>query len=123
LPGAFEGEIIRPANEIPGPFLVQIFRNVEIDPGGSKKAIRGSQGGYQLIVHTGFESRARHAERSAGPLDRTERPKKRNLRLQQAFMKKTRRAADEQSRLSTQRVRLGDRSSAAASNKRHEQMF
>jgi len=96
-------EIIR-RNEIPGPFLVQILGTLKST--GWVKAIRGSQGGYQLIVQPDSITLLDIAEAIGCP-DSIAPATEDEPSAQQA-LKKHWRAADEQSRIQLSRVRLGD---------------
>jgi Rrf2 family protein len=96
-------EIIR-RNEIPGPFLVQILRTLKST--GWVKAVRGSQGGYQLIVQPDAITLLDIAEAIGCPDLIT--PAHAEEPAAHAALKKHWRDADEQSRMQLSRVRLGD---------------
>lgn len=96
-------EIIR-RNEIPGPYLAQILRTLK--SAGWVKAIRGSQGGYQLIVQPDAITLLDIAE-TIGCHDSIA-PAQDDEPSAQAALKKHWHAADEQSRIQLSRVRLGD---------------
>ncbi|TWT97419.1 Rrf2 family transcriptional regulator [Neorhodopirellula pilleata] len=96
-------EIIR-RNEIPGPYLVQILRTLKAT--GWIQAVRGSQGGYLLVVAPDSITLLDIAEAIGCP-DSIE-PARDDEPSAQRALKKHWRDADEQSRQQLARVRLGD---------------
>ena len=96
-------EIIR-RNDIPGPYLVQILRTLKAT--GWIQAVRGSQGGYLLVVAPDSITLLDIAEAIGCP-DSIE-PARDDEPSAQRALKKHWRDADEQSRQQLARVRLGD---------------
>jgi len=96
-------EIIR-RNGIPGPYLVQILRTLKAT--GWIQAVRGSQGGYLLVVAPDSITLLDIAEAIGCP-DSIE-PARDDEPSAQGALKKHWRDADEQSRQQLARVRLGD---------------
>lgn len=96
-------EIIR-RNEIPGPYLVQILRTLKAT--GWVRAVRGSQGGYLLVVAPDSITLLDIAEAIGCP--ESIEPARDDEPSAQRALKKHWRDADEKSRQQLARVRLGD---------------
>jgi len=104
-----DGQPVRTAeitkrNEIPGPYLVQILRTLKST--GWVRAVRGSQGGYQLIVDPDAISLLEIAEAIGCP-DSID-PAQQDEPASQRALKRHWCEADEESRKQLSRVRLGD---------------